>query len=314
MGVIMESGGQKRRRVAAVAGVLWLLLVLFTRSIVAGTLVALALAVIVAAGFAGLRALGVGKDHPVVRSLATRPWRRGRDVFRLATRRMSDVLIVTPKGARLAPNAIEVRMNPADVDSLAEVIDPELMNMLATEAYEAAITAGEARVLHGGPVDAQVVADPEVPAGRYELRQRRHGRAGLPASASLCARLDGGSVQAAGSVLTRIKVTERDTVFESGHNPLLVLVTGNSRTQTRISGARAGRDSAAELVLPDEPTISRVHGRFTCRGGQWEIAGLGRNGVLVNGTELAGGRPVYDGDLIQWGHQQHAPTSIVQIS
>ena len=51
------------------------------------------------------------------------------------------------------------------------------------------------------------------------------------------------------------------TVAEPVSVPLLRLVTQGHVAETRISGARAGRGSAAELRLPEVPTVSRVHAR-----------------------------------------------------
>ena len=83
-------------------------------------------------------------------------------------------------------------------------------------------------------------------------------------------------------------------------------------SQTRTSGARAGR-GAVELALPDVPTVSREHARFTYSDGQWWIANLGLNGLMLNGSSLAGEHPLHDGDSIRWGRNQDAPESRVDI-
>ena len=77
--------------------------------------------------------------------------------------------------------------------------------------------------------------------------------------------------------------------------------------------ARAGRGRAAELLLPPEPTISRVHARFACTRGEWWITVVGPNGALLNGTPLADEHVVRDGDSIQWGRQAGALVSRVEI-
>ena len=104
------------------------------------------------------------------------------------------------------------------------------------------------------------------------------------------------------------------TVAEPARNPvpLLRLRTGDYVSQTRTSGARAGR-GAVELALPDVPTVSREHARFTYSDGQWWIANLGLNGLVLNGSPLAGEHPLHDGDSIQWGQTQDAPQSRVEI-
>jgi hypothetical protein len=95
--------------------------------------------------------------------------------------------------------------------------------------------------------------------------------------------------------------------------PLLRLVTGGSAAETRLSGARAGRGTAVELLLPEELTVSRVHAKFIFRDGQWRVTGLGRNGLMVNEMPVRGEQVVRDGDLIRWGSQPEALVSRVQI-
>ena len=78
-------------------------------------------------------------------------------------------------------------------------------------------------------------------------------------------------------------------------------------------GARAGRGAGVELLLPDVPTVSREHARFTYSDGQWWIANLGLNGLTLNEIALAGEHPLRDGDIIRWGKNQDAPVSRVRI-
>ncbi len=94
--------------------------------------------------------------------------------------------------------------------------------------------------------------------------------------------------------------------------PALRLITGGRVCETRMSGARAGR-GAVELGLPDVPTVSREHARFTYSDGQWWVANLGMNGMTLNGSAAAGEQPLHDGDVIRWGTNEQAPTSRVQI-
>ena len=89
-----------------------------------------------------------------------------------ALRHLPEVFIVTPQGSLLAPNAVELRMNPADIESLAELIDLNLVNASAAEAYAAEVAAHAARVVSNVPLEVGVVADVAVPPGRYRLRQR----------------------------------------------------------------------------------------------------------------------------------------------
>jgi pSer/pThr/pTyr-binding forkhead associated (FHA) protein len=109
-------------------------------------------------------------------------------------------------------------------------------------------------------------------------------------------------------------VTDLPTVIEIGRGPVPALrpVTGESTAETRVSGARAGR-GAVELCLPDVPTVSREHARFTYSDGQWWIANLGRNGLSLNGAALVGEQPLSHGDSIRWGIRPDAPLSRVEI-
>jgi hypothetical protein len=94
--------------------------------------------------------------------------------------------------------------------------------------------------------------------------------------------------------------------------PMLRLVTGDEVAETRTSGARAGR-GPVELGLPEVPTVSREHARFTFSGGQWRIANLGMNGLTVNGEPVTGEVPVSDGDVVWWGTRPDALSSRVEI-
>ena len=94
--------------------------------------------------------------------------------------------------------------------------------------------------------------------------------------------------------------------------PALRLVTGSSVAETRMSGARAGR-GPVELMLPDVPTVSREHARFTFAEGRWWITNQGRNGLTLNGTPVTGKQPVSDGDTVRWGSNPDAPLSRVEI-
>jgi hypothetical protein len=95
--------------------------------------------------------------------------------------------------------------------------------------------------------------------------------------------------------------------------PVLRLVTGSSVTETTVSGARAGR-GPVELALPEVPTVSREHARFTFSDGRWWIANQGRNGLTLNGAAVAGEQPLSDGDAIRWGSRPDALLSRVEIS
>src|SRR5215469_13884432 len=124
----------------------------------------LAFAVLGFAVVAALRGLGIGLDNALFGRLASRPWRGGREVLRLALRHFPDVFITSPNGALLAPSAVELGMNPADVQSLAEIIEISIVNTFATEAYAAEVAAFSAQTVPDRPVQVRVAADSKVPA------------------------------------------------------------------------------------------------------------------------------------------------------
>ncbi len=311
---------RSRKRWAVAGGVAagWVVLLAVTGSAV-GAVVALAvIAALGVVGVAGLRALGVTRDHPWVRRMAARPWRDGQDVLQLALRHLSDVFVVTPSGSLLAPNVVEVQLNPDDLRSLCERMEPGLISASAAEVYEEHVAARAARFAQPGPIDVRVIAGPSVPAGRYHLRQGQPvGDRPEPSRDALpypgFAGHDGSTC--AEPVLSQASGKGMLTVMERARHPipLLRLVTGDSTAETRMSGARAGR-GAVDLQLPDVPTVSREHARFTFSDGQWWIANLGMNGLTINGAPAAGEHPLSDGDSIRWGTRPDALLSRVEIS
>jgi hypothetical protein len=330
----LQARSRRRWVIAGAVTGLWLLLLIVSGSL-ASSLVLLVLAILFLALMAvGLRSLGISRDHRAVQALATRPWRDGREVLALALRHMSEVFIITPNGSRLAPSSVELCMNPADVDSLANLIDLELVNASAAEAYAAEIAASGAQVRQDVPIEVSVVSDPAVPAGRYGLRQGRphalrvpagfagpapaSARAASSAAAAVTAHGGrGGPPPAEAATMAALTpgdaTTSAATMCELAPNPLLRLVTGDLTAQTRVSGACAGRGPAAELMLPEDPTVSRVHAQFTCAEGEWRITGVGLNGVALNGTVLTDEQVVRDGDTIRWGRRPDSLSSRVQI-
>jgi len=369
----MQPPGAPRRNrrrwaVAAAVTVCWVVLWSVTGSILSATLVLLFLAALGVVTVLALRALGVNRDHPWVRQIATRPWRDGQEVLQLALRHLPEVLVVTPSGALLAPTSVELRLNPRDYGSLGERMDIGLVEMSAAEVYEEQVAAHEARLAGPGPVEVSLISDPSVPEGRYQLRQGRPLGAGFqpaaasgfqPAAASGFQPVPPGAgyappdlhaarsesqvgVYPAGAGLgagpgtgwpfaqdgrtTSAPVPDPTgtaatvgggglaTVAEPARSmiPTLRLITGGRVCETRMSGARAGR-GAVELSLPDVPTVSREHARFTYSDGQWWVANLGMNGMTLNGAPVAGEQPLHDGDVIRWGTNEQAPGSRVGI-
>jgi hypothetical protein len=279
----------------------------------------------------GLRALGITRDHPWIRRLASRPWRDGQDVLKVAMRHLSDVFVVTPSGSLLAPNIVELQLNPDDLVSLCGRMELGVISASVTEVYEEQVAAHGARFAGPGRADVHVIAAGSVPPGRYRLRQGdlesidappdmsdawyadvapefayatpQHGYA-APGS-RVWQGPDSGLTVAGGMA------TIREQSLASV--PVLRLVTGSSVAETLMSGARAGR-GPVELVLPDVPTVSREHARFTFSDGRWWVANQGRNGLTLNGAPVAGEQPLSDGDAIRWGTRPDALMSRVEIS
>ncbi|HTQ87942.1 MAG TPA: FHA domain-containing protein [Streptosporangiaceae bacterium] len=324
---------RSRRRWAAAGGVAagWVVLEVMTGSAVSATVVLVVIAGLGVAGLSGLRALGITRDHPWMQRIASRPWRDGQDVLKVAMRHLPDVFVVTPSGSLLAPVLVELQLNPHDLAALCEQMELGVISSSLTEVYQEQVAGYRARLARPGQPEVYVTASGSVPPGRYRLRQGDPVRAGTrpdPAESREFAYAasehayagpvssvwqdpgpvaagDPGPTVAAG--LTTIMAASLPAV------PALRLVTGSSTTETRMSGARAGR-GPVELILPDVPTVSREHARFTFSDGRWWISNQGRNGLILNGAPVAGEQPLSDGDSIRWGTNRDAPLSRVEIS
>ena len=122
----LQARSRKRWLLAAVIAGLWLVFLMGSGSLLASTTLLVLLGAVAGGVVVVLRLFGFGRDHPWFHRAASRPWRDGRDVLQVALRHLPEVFIVTPQGSLLAPNAVELRMNPADLESLAELIDHSL--------------------------------------------------------------------------------------------------------------------------------------------------------------------------------------------
>lgn len=315
---------RRRWALAGVAAAAWLLLLVTTRSMLAGTALLLAVAVVAIVATVTARSLGISGDHPLLWRLASRPWRNGHDVLMTGLKHLPELFVVTPTGSWLAPNVAEVRMNPADHAYLTEVMDPAVIGSDANQMYRSQVAEHAAQVASPGPVSVRVLPDEAVPAGRYRLTPgaRAPRVAGVPAGRLRV--VSGGSVRRgirdgltlvdpAGDETVRWGPGDVPTARDDRRPPSLRLVTGEAVVHTRRSGARAGRGSSVELRLPQELTISREHANFTFSDGRWWITGLGRNGLLLNGSPLTGRSVVASGDRISWGTHANAVTSEIQV-
>ena len=274
---------------------------------------------------AGLRAMGITRDHPWLRQMAARPWRDGQDVLNAAMRHLAEVFIVMPSGSLIAPDVVELQMNPDDVASLCERMELDVVSTSVTEVYEDQVAQRGARFAGSCQPEVYVVPDDSVPQGRYRLRQGlpvggrpSHGPRDLPDVPDLYAQPASGPSDRTRSEVDyysgRTIMDGVATVMEQIRpaRPVLRPVTGSSVTETSMSGARAGR-GPVELALPDVPTVSRQHARFTFSAGRWWVANEGRNGLSLNGVPVSGTQPLSDGDSIRWGTGPDAPLSLIGI-
>ena len=351
---------QRSRRRWAIAGGIaagWVFLEVVTGSVVSATVLLVVIAALAAAGVGGLRALGITMDHPWIQRMASRPWRDGQDVLKVAMRHLPDVFVVTPNGALLAPNVVELQLNPDDLASLCEQMELGVISAELTEVYEEQVAEYQARFAGPGRAEVYVTAG-SVPPGRYRLRQGDRlgadaqpdlldvqyagavpqfayaapqpahagpGSAG-PGGAGPGRPLPGRAQPGGADPGTRVWYEyDPDLTVRSGGGmvtmmeqpvpvvPVLRLITDGEVAETRTSGARAGRGSV-ELVLPDVPTVSREHAKFTFSDGRWWVTNQGRNGLALNGVPVAGEQPLSDGDALRWGTRPDALLSRVEIS
>lgn len=290
---------------------MWLAYLIWTGSLAGSLLALIILALLGACAVAVLRSMRFNLDDRLVRRLRERPWRDGQKVLELALTNLREVFVITPLGAYLAPSKIDLRMNPADLESLQNYIDLELVEACAVEAYETEIMKYDARVLRDVSIQVSVVGDADVPVGRYQLRQHRqladHGIANPGDSGTAYP-----VTSAEESEITTL-LADGGIIYQRPGPPLLRLVTGSIVSETTMTPARAGRSRAVELRLPEVPTISRVHATFTCIAGQWCMTSEATNGAMINGVPVTHEHLIHDRDLIRWGGRADAVTSRVEI-
>src|SRR5215218_139256 len=84
-----------------------------------------------------------------------------------------------------------------------------------------------------------------------------------------------------------------------GQCPVLLYLDPNGQRRSVPLGGRP----EADVCLPWDPEISRLHAEMLQRAGEWVIAddGLSQNGTFVNGMRVEGRRRLHDGDLITLG-------------
>jgi hypothetical protein len=85
-----------------------------------------------------------------------------------------------------------------------------------------------------------------------------------------------------------------------------------SGSQPRVT---IGRRDEADVSMPWDPEMSRLHVELELRAGEWTICddGFSQNGTWVNGLRLAGRRRLNDGDLVRVGRTMIAYCDPVPI-
>lgn len=80
-------------------------------------------------------------------------------------------------------------------------------------------------------------------------------------------------------------------------------VAGQRRWPLTGSVVTVGRSAQADVVVEDDPAVSRVHVRLERIGGRWTLVddGLSTNGTWVRGRRVTGRVPLHDRDTIRLG-------------
>ena len=91
---------------------------------------------------------------------------------------------------------------------------------------------------------------------------------------------------------------ERFLVYRDDEGRQVIHALAEGRTSVTI-----GRRPEADVSIPWDPEMSRLHAELEVRAGEWTISddGLSQNGTWVNELRLAGRRRLTDGDLVRVG-------------
>jgi hypothetical protein len=101
---------------------------------------------------------------------------------------------------------------------------------------------------------------------------------------------------------------EQRRAAEQRGAPFLVYRDGDGEQrivplEVRSGAVTVGRRLEADISLPWDPEVSRLHAELALRAGEWTICddGWSQNGTWVNGLRLVGRRRLADGDLVKIG-------------
>jgi predicted component of type VI protein secretion system len=102
---------------------------------------------------------------------------------------------------------------------------------------------------------------------------------------------------------------ERFLVYRDGEGRQVI------RTLARHGSLTIGRREEADIAIPWDPELSRLHASLDLRAGEWTICddGYSQNGTWVNEVRLAGRRRLADGDLVRVGRTMIAYCDPVPI-
>src|SRR5262249_44598936 len=95
----LQRRNRRRWSVAGGVAAAWLVLYLIAGSALSATMLLVAFAATGAIAALFLRSMGVTRDHPRIRQLASRPWRDGQAVLQVAMSHLHDVFVITPSGS-----------------------------------------------------------------------------------------------------------------------------------------------------------------------------------------------------------------------
>jgi hypothetical protein len=107
--------------------------------------------------------------------------------------------------------------------------------------------------------------------------------------------------ETAAELKERIDAERRGTpflVYRDADGPQVIRELGDDLGRLSV-----GRSEAADVGLPFDAEVSRVHAELERVGEEWTLAddGLSRNGSFVNGERVVGRRRLRDGDVLRFG-------------